>query len=110
MDWINSFNTPLSEENEIRFQNWLNQNIKKYNIDLSKDLETYDLRGFWINGGYSDEAFRQRKGHAPDTYKKPSHPTFSNESIYSNKDMPGGTWDYSTGKEVFVPAPWQRKK
>ena len=110
MDWINSYNTKLADVNEKRFQNWLAENITKYGIDLSKDLETYDLRGFWLNGGYKDAAFRQRKGHAPDTYKKPSHPTFSNESIYSTKDRPGGVWQYEDGKEIFIPAPWQKKR
>jgi hypothetical protein len=28
--------------------------------------------------------------HFPDTYKTPLHPTFSNESIYSNDFTPGG--------------------
>jgi hypothetical protein len=34
----------------------------------------------------------QGGGHLPDTFKKPNHPTFSNESQYSGKpDFYGGT-------------------
>jgi len=92
------YNTPLSPENEQRFSNWVSQTQSKYGVDLRPDLDTYDLRGYWLNGGHGDEAFRSRKGHAPDTYKKPSHPTFSDESIYHGKPdangVPqyGGTW------------------
>jgi hypothetical protein len=101
------FNTALDAENEQRFQNWLTQTKTKYGNDLSGDLDTYDLRGFWLNGGHADEAFRRRAGHAPDTYKKPNHPTFSDQSIYHGSPSEyggkyvGGTWqDDST----FVPS------
>lgn len=33
-----------------------------------------------------------RNSHFTDTYKLPGHPTFSNESMYSNSDTPGGIW------------------
>jgi len=54
-------------------------------------------------------------GHAPDTYKLPNHPTFSNESIYSGKEgaeggkwskNPDGSWNFTPGKtnlEHFTP-------
>ena len=110
MDFLNNFNTQLSDEQEIAFQNWLVENIQKYGIDISNDLESYDLRGFWLNGGDKDEAFRQRKGHAPDTYKKPNHPTFSVESIYNSDLYPGGTWKIVDGEEVFIPPKKEKKK
>ena len=105
--WINNFNTDLEPENEKRFQAWLKEGKEKYGVDLSKDIENYDLRGFWLNGGYEDEAFRQRKGHAPDTFKKPNHPTFSNESIYDSimdaegQVYKGGEW---IDEETFKPS------
>ena len=92
------FNTALSAENEAKFQKWMNYAKTVFDVDLSGDLESYDLRGFWLNGGHSDLAFMQRRGHAPDTYKKPNHPTFSDESIYHGYDAgdgqkwEGGTW------------------
>lgn len=45
--------------------------------------------------------------HFPDTYKKPNHPTFSDESIYSTQETPGGHWDNQNGKDVFYPSEWQ---
>jgi hypothetical protein len=37
------------------------------------------------------------KGHYADFGKLPSHPTFSNESKYSNSQTPGGGWDHNEG-------------
>jgi len=105
-----NFNTKLDTNNELRFQNWIKEGQAKYNVDLSRDLETYDLRGFWKNGGFKDEAFRSRKGHAPDTYKKPNHPTFSNESIYHNTPSDkggmwmGGEWGREGNQDAFTPS------
>jgi hypothetical protein len=83
------FDTSLSPENEQRFNNWLQIQSKLRNRDVSQDLENYDLRGYWMNGGYKDAG----QGHMPDTYKKPNHPTFSDESIYhDNKNYIGGHW------------------
>ena len=91
--WRNNHNTPLTPENETRFKNWIERGKQKYGRDLSPDMEDYDLKGYWINGGHTNEAFRAGTGHAPDTYKKPNHPTFSDESIYHGKPSPyGGTW------------------
>lgn len=54
------------------------------------------------NSDYDMEAFRRNNPdavvapgqHYPDTYKKPNHPTFSNESIYHGKEgAEGGKWE-----------------
>jgi hypothetical protein len=92
------FDTQLSQENEQRFRNWLAKESQRRGRDMNLDLSDYDLRGYWINGGYKDATGR---GHMPDTYKKPNHPTFSNESIYHDgKNYVGGTWQ---GDSAFVP-------
>ena len=88
--WQKSFNTELSPENEQRFVAWVDSAKERFGTDLSGDIESYDLRGYWLNGGYADEEFMARRGHAPDTYKKPNHPTFSNESIYHGAPGPAG--------------------
>ena len=31
-------------------------------------------------------------GHGPATFKLPNHPTFSEESMHSTSEMPGGKW------------------
>lgn len=86
-----SFETRLSSNEEGQFRNWKQQYAPD---DSGVD---YDLRG----------AFKARltpgaDGHWPDTFKKPNHPTFSNESIYA-KDAPemAGRWE---GKK-YIPPP-----
>lgn len=60
----------------------------------------YDMNGFLASQG--DQA---SDGHYPDTFKKPNHPTFSDESIYHGKDgHEGGHWDLlESNKFAFTP-------
>lgn len=96
---FDQFNTKLNEKQEKAFQDWLVEESMKRRRDVSLDLVNYDLRGYWLSGGADGAA------HMPDTYKKPNHPTFSNESIYhgqkdsDGKLFEGGQW--ADGK--FVP-------
>ena len=86
-DWKDKFNTQLSPREEDKFQEWLASRSKTLGRDLSGDLNDYDLRGFWIAGGEATS------GHGTDKYKKPNHPTFSDESIYSGvPDNNGGRY------------------
>jgi len=92
------FDTQLSQENEQRFKSWLAVESKRRGRDMNRDLFDYDLRGYWLNGGHRDTTGR---GHMPDKYKKPNHPTFSNESIYHDGvNYIGGSW---SGDSAFVP-------
>ena len=73
------------------------------------DAETidYDLRGLWKSGGKFGT-----DGHATDRFKKPNHPTFSEESMYHDTPTPsggrymGGKWTApSEGKRgTFTPS------
>lgn len=96
LDYTAKFNTPLAPDDEVRFQDWLRKNSKKAGRDLSMDLADYDLRGqYKATGGAMIEP-----GHGTDTWKKPNHPTFSDESIYHGKDgLTGGHW----GDGTFTP-------
>lgn len=85
---MDEFETKLSPTDEAVYQGW-----KEVYAAPSDSGSDYDLRGAFKGGVLPDE----RTGHWPDTFKKPSHPTFSNESIYANKDA--GSWR----GEVFVP-------
>lgn len=67
------FETQLSGVEEQTFQNWKAVHAPK---DSGMD---YDLRGAFKAGLKPGP-----DGHWPDTYKKPNHPTFSDESIYSS--------------------------
>lgn len=70
--------------------------------DYTDDFNTdYDMRGAWKAGLLKSEY----GGHLPDTFKKPNHPTFSSESIYSSDATPGGDWVQSEGgKWSFRPS------
>jgi cell wall-associated NlpC family hydrolase len=76
--------TPLSTQGEARFQIWKAQHAPK---DSGWD---YDLRGAFKAGIKPDP----ESGHWPDTYKKPNHPTFSNQSKYAQDYADkAGHWD-----------------
>lgn len=81
-DFSDRYNTTLTPEEEARFQQW----------ERAGDVYDYDARGAWKElqaGTMSEDA----RGHLGDKYKKPNHPTFSNESIYHGRDgYLGGQW------------------
>jgi hypothetical protein len=76
---------------ELKFRDW------KQRFAPNDSGEDYDLRGAFKAGFQPDP----ETGHWPDVYKKPNHPTFSNQSIYA-KDRPdlAGSWNGDT----YVPA------
>jgi len=49
--------------------------------------QDYDLQGAFKANLQVGE-----NGHLPDTFKKPNHMTFSDQSQYSNEQTPGGSW------------------
>jgi hypothetical protein len=80
------YNTELSPEDETDFQTWKGKNAPR---DSGAD---YDLRG-----AYKDKLQPAENGHWPDTYKKPNHPTFSNQSKYAPAAPDkAGSWDGDT--------------
>jgi hypothetical protein len=95
----------LSEENERRFWAWIAAESQRRGRDISMDIADYDLRGYWLNGGWKDIS---GKGHMPDTYKKPNHVTFSDQSKYHGAASPwgvpfrGGRW--SQDGSSFTPS------
>jgi len=97
----NNFNTNLSPEKESEFQAWLENESGKTKKDISRDLEDYDVKGFWFAGG------RSIAGHGSDKWKKPNHPTFSTESKYHNTpdSLHGGIWvGGKWGSNSFTPS------
>jgi GH24 family phage-related lysozyme (muramidase) len=70
------FNTPLPKGSEDDYVKWV--------MTLPKNLRyegDYDLRGYWLD---PDTVKTVVTGdHFIDKYKKPNHPTFSNESKYA---------------------------
>lgn len=84
------YDTPLAPEDEKRFQAW------KQQLAPNDSGQDYDLRGAFQAG-----VLPGKDGHWPDSYKKPNHPTFSDQSVYA-KDRPdlAGHWE---GDRYTVP-------
>ena len=97
-DCSDKFNTVLSPDEEEKYQAWATENHRE------KDVYDYDLRGAWkeLQSGTMSE---DERGHLGDKYKKPNHPTFSDQSIYSGQDgVTGGVWSRDAeGKDVYTP-------
>ena len=98
-DMTEQYNTTLSPYEEARFHAWAHQQHKL------GDLADYDLRGLWQQTGGE---MGSGQAHGPDAYKKPNHPTFSDESVYHGVDGHLGghwaqtgakTWDYFASEE-----------
>lgn len=88
-----NFDTPLDPQQQQGYEQW--------KATLPQRLQwtgDYDLQGFYKDNGpvpFSGDM------HMPDTYKKPNHPTFSNESQYAPMGNPG-SWN---GNTFMPPAP-----
>lgn len=91
------FNTKLTPEEEEQYRQWVAEQSKAAKRDVSQDEIDYDMRGAWKSGAAQGD-----DDHFPDTYKKPNHPTFSDESQYHGADgHKGGRWIYDEdGKPV----------
>lgn len=87
------FETKLTPEEEQQFQQW------KQKYAPNDSGQDYDLRGAFKAGLTPDP----QTGHWPDTFKKPNHPTFSNQSMYASQrpDL-AGTWQ---GDQYVNPQP-----
>lgn len=79
--------------NTKSYKDW-KEKIKKYkNIDIDND-KSYDYIGFYNeNPERAYELLKENPDtHFTDKYETPLHPTFSDESIYSNDRTKGGHW------------------
>lgn len=93
-----TFDTQLSATEEARFQTWRSKHVNPN--DLGQD---YDFRGAW-KAGMTPGA----DSHWKDTFKKPNHKTFSDESVYSSlTGTRPGSWKGETytpfGRETDTP-------
>lgn len=96
LDFSSKYNTKLSKADEAKFIAWATEN-KKLN-----DVYDYDLRGAW-KALQAGEMSPDERGHLGDMFKKPNHPTFSDQSVYHGVDnYLGGSWaDNGQGGYVF---------
>ena len=83
-----NYNTPLSPEEQDKYQAWAKQGGK----DPAKEEADYDLPGYFKSGGQLGVGGAGE--HLTDQFKKPNHPTFSEESQYHGMGgEEGGKWE-----------------
>lgn len=89
-DLTTQYNTELTPEEKSQYD-------QIYSPSASYD---YDMQGFFKSGG-----IQESNGHFPDTFKKPNHMTFSDESQYHGVDgHEGGHWEKLEEKKyAFTP-------
>lgn len=96
---LGEYDTKLNPNEETQYQKW-RQTLPK-NLQYEGD---YDLRGYWKDPETTKEAVEG--DHFIDKYKKPNHPTFSNESQYAvgENAKKAGKWE----GEKYIPASQKR--
>lgn len=101
-DFSTLFNTQLSPEQEASFQTWAQANNRV------KDTYDYDMRGAFQEMQQGGEG-QAENGHFTDKYKKPNHPTFSDESMYhGTSGYTGGQWVETPKGTYFSPGQSQQ--
>ena len=98
------YNTELTPDEQRAFDQWVSALSAKQGRDASKDVRDYDLRGAFKAGEGPSTEEGSNSGHFTDRFKKPSHPTFSDESQYHDTDgHKGGKWlDLGKDRWEFV--------
>lgn len=95
MMFRDEYNTLLKPAEERRFNRWVTKESKRQGRDILMDMGAYDVRGFWKSG---DHKRMDQDNHGSDAWKKPNHPTFSNQSRYHGTDgWYGGNWTEDAG-------------
>lgn len=92
-DYTDRYNTALAAAQEQQYQQWIQAQSARAGRDISRDNFDYDMRGAFASGAAQSE-----NAHWPDTFKKPNHPSFSDQSQYNGADgQVGGTWGQDQG-------------
>ncbi len=97
LDYSAKYNTPIPPEKQAAFDNWVAQRTKQTGKNPLGDKYDYDVQGYWLSGAATDA-----RGHGTDLFKKPNHPTFSDESKYNGVNgLTGGSWINPPGGGSF---------
>lgn len=100
LDYSAKYNTPIPPEKQADFDKWVATQTAKTGKNPLNDRYDYDVNGYWLSGAGTDE-----RGHGTDLFKKPNHPTFSDESKYHGVDGNyGGKWITAPGGATFYQA------
>lgn len=92
------YTTKLTPDETKRFEQWR----KTLPARLQYDND-YDLRGFWKEN--PDFSVSTPGQHMTDKFKKPNHPTFSDESMYFNDSTKkyAGKWTETGSEWIYTP-------
>lgn len=92
------FDQPIPPDRQQEYEQWK----AKLPADQQSTAD-YDLQGAFLAGIKPDP----KTGHLDDTYKKPNHPTFSTDSVYSGDKSGevGGRWVKVGDKWRFFASP-----
>lgn len=91
---LNQMRKLYANDGDIKsYSDWKKKIKEHKGLDIDND-NTYDYQGFYNES--PERAYELLKEnpdtHFTDKYKTPLHPTFSDESIYSNDRTKGGYW------------------
>jgi hypothetical protein len=92
------YQTVLTPEERKQYDSWKSKLPKRLQHEGD-----YDLAGFWKENPKS--SFSGDKVHLTDKYKKPNHPTFSDESKYFNDKTKkyAGKWEETSDAWIYMP-------
>lgn len=101
--WIRGNNLHFKGGKDKRsFDDWANKASIYKGIRIKGD-PTYDYKG-WYNED-PNRAYAllndDPNAHFDDKWKTPYHPTFSDQSVYSNAKHPGGTWGRRDFRDIY---------
>lgn len=101
--WYNRYNTPLNDDERRGLYQFLMDLSMQEGRNAFNDLNNYDMAGAYKVGQNEQGG----NGHFTDTFKKPNHPTFSDESQYHGTyGYYGGHWSEDNGVWSFSPSSW----
>jgi hypothetical protein len=108
VDMTGRYNTELSPAEEQQFRDWASRQRAQAQRNPLADMYDYDIKGWWKEHGGQD--LGAAGTHLTDQYKKPNHPTFSDESIYHGVDgHEGGHWGGQEGSWTWTPGKSNRQ-
>lgn len=102
LDYSTYYNTPIPKEKQAGYQQFIKDfAVKNGGRNLENDKYDYDVNGLYLSGDP-----QAANGHFTDKFKKPNHPTFSDESQYNGHEGNiGGHW----GSNQFQVSPTNLK-
>ena len=102
---LTAYNTQLSPQEELAYRQWMMEIGHTpelgYAVDNNFTGENYDYRGYFKK--YGPVKLGETE-HLTDEFKLPSHPSFSNESIYGQPGTPGAPLAGSWNGEEYMPS------